>query len=132
MFRARQPLSDRLYGALLRVLPYEFRLEFGSDMEETFHMQWVETRREQGLGALLCMWWATIVDILHMAPRDHASVFWQDTRFAVRMMRKNLGYTAAAVMILGLGIGVNTSIFSAVNSVLLKPLPYAQGNELVV
>jgi putative ABC transport system permease protein len=48
------------------------------------------------------------------------------------MMRKNRAYTMAAVMILGLGIGANTSIFSVVNSVLLKPLPYADGNRLVI
>jgi len=78
------------------------------------------------------MWWATIVDIVRMAPREHLSVLSQDTRYALRMMRHNLGYTLAAVVILGLGIGVNTSIFSVVNSVLLQPLPYAQGDRLVV
>ena len=58
------------------------------------------------------MWWATITDIVRMAPREHVSVLAHDTRFALRMMRKNRGYTLAAVLILGLGIGANTSIFS--------------------
>jgi len=56
----------------------------------------------------------------------------QDTRYALRMMRRNAAYTTAAVLILGLGIGVNTSIFSAVYNVLLKPLPYLRGDDLVV
>ena len=54
-----------------------------------------------------------------MAPREHLSVLAQDTRYALRMMRRNPGYTAAAVLILGLGIGMNTSIFSAVDTVAL-------------
>ena len=132
MSPVKQPWPDRFYGALLRVLPFEFRLEFGTDMEETFHLQRLETAREHGLPALLRMWSATIADIVSMAPREHASVLWQDVRYALRMMRQNRGYTAAAVLILGLGIGVNTSIFSAVNSVLIKPLPYLRGDDLVV
>ena len=43
------------------------------------------------------MWWATIADIVRMAPREHVSVLAQDTRYALRMMRKNRAYTLAAV-----------------------------------
>jgi putative ABC transport system permease protein len=69
--------------------------------------------------------------------RDARGVSWLETlvadlRYGARALVKRPGYAALAIVTLGLGIGANTAIFSVINGVLLKPLPYEHGDRLVV
>ncbi len=124
--------STRRFRMLLRLLPAEFRGDYGSEMEQVFVEQRADAERHGDKMGIWRLWWETAKGIVTTAPREHLSMLRQDAGFAVRMMRKNPGFTIAAIVVLGLGIGANTAIFSVVNGVLLKPLPYEHGERLLM
>jgi predicted permease len=76
------------------------------------------------------------IEQVKQAVRDHRAgtgieLFWQDVRYALRQLRRNRGFTLTTVITLGLGIGATTAIFSAVYSLLLRPLPFPDSHQLM-
>ncbi|HEU5219779.1 MAG TPA: ABC transporter permease, partial [Gemmatimonadales bacterium] len=68
----------------------------------------------------------------HQYSRTHPmGTFWQDVRYAFRSLWKSPGFSAVAVLTIGLGLGANTAIFSVLDTALLRPLPFREPERLV-
>jgi len=121
-------------------------------MEETFAAD-LSDARGRGSGAVVALWvravgqaillglearLTTVADVLGASltffthPRSNINMLLQDVRFALRTFLRNPSFTVVVVVTMALGIGASTTIFSVVNGVLLRPLPYPDADRLVV
>jgi len=135
-------MMRRLVAALLRLYPRRFRESFAPDLLADFDELWAEragfrqavrTAASLARGAV-CEHIAefTRPPVVHDPKGDHAmTALFQDVRFAARVLRRNSGFTLLAVLALALGIGANSAIFTLLDAVTFKPLPFGQPRELV-
>src|SRR5262245_37308573 len=123
----------RVIGVIVpRRLRADWRKEWEAELQyrETLLADWDRLDWDAKL-ALLWHSLGAFMDALWLQPRRLEDEMFQDLRYGVRMLLKSPAFTLAAIVSLAIGIGANTAVFSVVNAVLWRPLPYTAADRLV-
>jgi len=118
----------RLHALFLYLYPASFRSEYGEELARIF-----SERRKFTSGVLPVLWlFATeFVDVLINAACAHWDILRQDLTYSVRTLGRAKGFTLAAIVVTGLGIGANTAAFSITDRAIVHPLSFVDSDRLV-
>lgn len=120
--------APRFYRWLLKLYPAGFRENYGDALEREF----LDERSEcSGPFSLAMLWIRIFFDLAVSVPRQFAREFAQDARVALRLWRRRPLHTGFALVALAIGLGANTGVFSVVNALLLRSLPFREPDRLI-
>src|ERR1041384_3689316 len=118
----------KLYRRLLALYPARFREEYEAPMERQFRDEYRDAR---GTPDRLRLWLAAVLDTVVYAPRELTREVVQDLKYSLRLYRSRSVSAIFAVMALAMAIGTGTAIFSVLNALLLRGLPFSYPARLV-
>src|SRR5215469_2918296 len=118
----------RLYRLLLHLYPASFRAEYGDEMCGILARQ---RRDTGGLFGVAALWWTTLAGTFWNAAAAHSDILRQDLRVARRSLAASRAFAFTAVLVAALGVGATTAVFSVLDHVLIRPLPFADADRLV-
>jgi predicted permease len=118
----------RLYRALLVLYPASFRRQYGAEMCGVF-----ARRRREAAGplAVAALWAAALGEVIANAAAVHLDLLRQDLRYTARTLARAPGFAATVLVVVALGVGANTAVFSVTDYVLVRPLPFPRPERLV-
>ncbi len=122
---AKPSRTERAYRLLLRLLPGDFRAEFGHEMEGVFLDEQREAAGAARPGASWRLWLRTLGGILATAPAQHVDVLKQDLTYSGRSLARTPVFAATAVLALALGIGGMCAVLTLVASGRASPVARA-------
>jgi len=123
--------SDRLFRALLRAFPFDFRTDHEREMAQTFRAQLHEARREGTVAAILRLWLEAIRDAFTTAPREHLAILRQDIEYALRALWRAPVFASAAVLTLAIGVSAVVAVVAIINAFMFRPLAVERPHELM-
>lgn len=118
----------RFYSALLFLYPASFRAEYREELCYAFSER---ARELRGPLAWVRVLLAALADVIPNAIAVHWDILWQDLGYAARSLRRTPGFALTAVLVVALGVGANTAVFSLADFVFVRPLPYVDADRLV-
>ena len=121
--------QESIFRALLYCYPTTFREEYGREMMLVFRDELSDAKDRRATGNL---WFRTLRDVITVAPKEHANMFIQDFRYAIRNLAASPGFATVAILSIALGIGATTAIFSLWNGILLSQLEVQEPGQLVM